>query len=356
MSLEKSGFGPGSPLYAGPRPILGIVTFALLACGDGESPTSFQEATDPQPCLFADERCWERVPLGGGLYLPIYRSFPFLEGNPQVDRAIIVVHGTLRNAGTYFETMIWVTQREGVLPTTLVIAPHFQTAADGAGADEPIWTSNGWKRGDQSNGTSADPDGISSYEAVDRLLAYLGFPSRFPSLEKVVVTGHSAGGQYTHRFAAGSQMEDSLTHLHFRYVVANPSTYLYLGPERAGEQGGWQLPDRTRCPDYNQWHLGLEEVNPYIAAQELDETQSQLIRRNVLYLVGEKDVGTDMLDMSCGAMLQGRNRFLRGLTLFDFMEYFYPQHQGRIVVVPGVAHSSSGIYLSNEGTDALFAW
>ena len=80
-------------------------------------------------------------------------------------------------------------------------------------------------------------DRIGSYEAVDGVLGQLGNVNHFPNLTKVVVTGHSAGGQYTHRFAAGSRAEDLLPHLQFRYIVANPSTFLYLGPERRVEGG-----------------------------------------------------------------------------------------------------------------------
>ncbi len=329
------------------------------ACGEGGGgPTGPEISPLLRPCTLPDQRCWEKVPLGSGFFLPVYRSLPLLDGDTLVDRAVIVVHGANRNPDDYFATMIGATQRYGVLDRTLVIAPHFQTASDGADPDEPIWTSGGWKRGDQSNTLPGDPDGISSYGAVDRILAILGDSLRYPRLRKVVVTGHSAGGQYVHRFAAGSRMEESLPHLRFRYLPANPSTWLFLGPERAGqgEGGGWGLPDRSQCPNYNRWHYGLEEVNPYIAAQELEQVRAQLSSRDVQYFVGDADVGTDMLDMSCGAMLQGPNRYLRGLTVFSFMETYYPDNESELSVVPAVGHSSSGIYNSLQGQAVLFGW
>jgi hypothetical protein len=336
-----------------------LALFPLWSCGDGGGgPVGPEEPHELRPCTLPDQRCWEKVPLGGGFYLPVYRSLPLLEGDTAVERAVIVVHGANRNPDAYFATMVGATQRAGAMSKTLVISPHFQTSSDGADADEPVWTSGGWKRGDQSNTTPSDPDGIGSYEAVDKILAILGDPSRYPRLRKVVVTGHSAGGQYAHRFAAGSRVEETLSHLRFRYVVANPSTYLYLGPERAAEggEGGWPLPDRSQCSTYNNWHYGLEEVNPYIAVQELTEIRSQLTRRDVVYMVGDQDVGSSMLDVSCGAMLQGPNRFIRGVTLFNYLEAFFPQHNSQLFVVPGVAHSSSGIYNSAEGQAVLFGW
>ncbi|MFC1662152.1 alpha/beta hydrolase, partial [Gemmatimonadota bacterium] len=221
----------------------------------------------------------------------------------------------------------------------------------------PTWTSNGWKRGDPSSSGHGSSEPVSSYGAVDRILETLGDSLRFPKLSRVVVTGHSAGGQYTHRFAAGSRVEEGLPHLRFRYVVANPSTYLYLGPERAGiGGGGFGLPDRGACPDYNSWHYGLEELNPYMQAMSLSEIRDRLVRRDVLYLVGDRDTGSDMLDMSCGAMLQGPNRYFRGLTLFAYMDTFYPTHGHDIHEVAGIGHSSRGVYTSAVGRAVLFGW
>lgn len=336
-----------------------LCSLLLLGCGDaGPHPTGPHEPLELRPCTLPDQRCREKVPLGGGFHLPVYRSLPLLEGDTLVDRAVIVVHGANRNPDDYFATMIGATQRAGALARTLVVAPHFQTSADGADPDEPVWTSGGWKRGDQSNTLPTDPDGISSYAAVDRILAILGDRLRYPRLARIVVTGHSAGGQYAHRFAAGSPTEEALPHLRFRYLVANPSTYLYPGPERVGEgeDGGWGIPDRSLCPDYNHWHYGLEELNPYAAGPGPDVLRTNLSSRDVVYMVGDRDLGSDQLDMTCGAMLQGPNRYLRGLGVFAFMESFLPENQSRLVVVPGVAHSSSGIYNSPQGQAELFGW
>ena len=97
-------------------------------------------------------------------------------------------------------------------------------------------------------------------------------------------------------------------------------------------------------------------MNPYIASQELDDVRAQLASRDVIYMVGDQDLGSEMLDVSCGAMLQGPNRYRRGITVFQFMEAYYPEHLGRLEVVEGVAHSSSGIYNSSPGLTALFGW
>jgi len=206
--------------------------------------------------------------VGDGFLLPLFRTHPLLAGDTTVTRAVVVVHGANRNPDDYFETMLdavsWAAAWEG----TLVVAPHFQTQSDGPGPDEAAWTVNGWKRGDESYRRPGFTPTVSSYGALDEVLRFLGDRENFPKLESVVVTGHSAGGQYAHRYAATSPVENELRHLRFRYVVANPSTYLYIGPERRLSEGGFGLPDRQDCPDYNEWHYGFEKRNRKASAPD----------------------------------------------------------------------------------------
>jgi hypothetical protein len=74
----------------------------------------------------------------------------------------------------------------------------------------------------------------------------------------------------------------------------------------------------------------------------------------VIYLVGTRDVGTQALDRVCGAMLQGGRRYHRGLSLFAYLNAFFPQHRHRLFEVPDVGHSSEGIYVSAIGRESLF--
>jgi hypothetical protein len=69
-------------------------------------------------------------------------------------------------------------------------------------------------------------------------------------------------GQYVHRFASGSPVEAEVSGLRFRYVVANPSTFLYLGPERPDGSGGFAVPERGDCPDFNDWHRDSRTGTP----------------------------------------------------------------------------------------------
>ena len=80
---------------------------------------------------------------------------------------------------------------------------------------------------------------------MDRLLAALDDKARFPALKEIVVAGHSAGGQY---------VQPTLSAL-VRYLVANPSSYLYLEPWRPVNGNPAEL-----CPGFNKYKYGLDEL------------------------------------------------------------------------------------------------
>lgn len=359
--------GRGGGILAEDNRATGVFGWILLVLilggcgggGGGGDPAGVPDPppASPVPCYWADSRCWEQVPVGNGYLLPVYRTHPIRSADTTVTRVVIVVHGAGRNPDSYFDTMIdaasWAVAWEG----TLVISPHFQTAADGPGENEATWTSGGWKRGDQSGPRVPSGPTVSSYGALDQVIRFLGDSLRFPNLETVVVTGHSAGGQYTHRFAATSPVEEEFPHLRFRYIVANPSTYLYIGPERKAADGnGFDLPDRAACPNYNEWHYGFEDRNPYALQLTEEGIRARLLGRDVVYLVGTADIGTASLDMSCGAMLQGDRRYPRGLNLFAFLNTYFPQNPHQLFEIAGVAHSSRGMYTSRIGGQVLFQW
>ncbi len=327
-----------------------LVLALLAACGDA---ATAPDRAPPVPCTSPFDQCTERVAIGDGAYLPVYRTHPLEKGDTAVIRAMVVIHGTNRNADDYFETMIAAVREVDGIARTVVVAPRFQTESDHPALDEPYWTSGGWKRGDLSR-SPYTPD-VSSYAALDRVLEILTDRSRFPRVATVVVTGHSAGGQVTHRYAAGSRVEDDpATTVPIRYVVANPSTYLYLRPERASADT-FAIPNTVACPDYDDWHYGLRELNAYMSARDTARTRDRLAGRDVIILIGDADTGSSLLDQSCGANLQGPNRFQRGRTLVRFMGAFFPGHGHRERIVPGVGHSSRGMYTSDVGLAALFS-
>jgi hypothetical protein len=174
--------------------------------------------------------CEATFQLRGGGLMPYYRNVPLETPNAGVRRAVVVVHGLHRNAPGYFSYVVRAAESAGKLEETIVIAPHFKRR-DEAPAGQLEWGEK-WKEG----GLSTDQGNLvprrSSFAVVDRFLIALARRTSFPKLREIVVTGHSAGGQFVQRYAATSQIEPQLGGLPTRYVVANPSSYMYLNSRR----------------------------------------------------------------------------------------------------------------------------
>ena len=79
--------------------LVGLAAGALAACGDATTGPAAPPIAPP--CTAAVLLCSERLPLGAGRYLPVYRNSP-ATGDGAVEHAVVVVHGTDRNADTYF--------------------------------------------------------------------------------------------------------------------------------------------------------------------------------------------------------------------------------------------------------------
>ena len=350
---------PNSPTVA----VVVLSLTALTACGGGGGTTGTEPVPPPPPpepparpvpCNLGGAICAERVVIESGLYLPVFSTHELATGHETVSRGLIVVHGNNRNPDNYFLSGIAAATQGGAAGTTAVVAPHFQTSDDGPESDEPYWSSPGWKRGNLSRPEGPSPR-VSSYAALDSIVQIFLNTSRFPAMREIVVTGHSAGGQVLHRYAATSRIEEGARDgVSFRYVVANPSTYLYLGPERDNLSGKFTVPGGVGCDDYNEWHYGLEDRNSYAEALEADTIRALLSRRDVRILIGDADTLSASLDQSCGANLQGVNRYMRGQKIVRFMEALYPDHNHVEMIVPGIGHSSRSMWTAPVGLESLF--
>jgi hypothetical protein len=75
---------------------------------------------------------------------------------PQVTRALIIVHGRLRNAQTYLQSGVEAAELAGLGSTTLVIAPQFLNETDVKRnhlAERLLrWNGNEWMAGAPSTG------------------------------------------------------------------------------------------------------------------------------------------------------------------------------------------------------------
>jgi hypothetical protein len=306
-----------------------------------------------------EEICPGRFAVSAAGAIPVCSTKPLQLGDPTITRAIVVVHGSGRDAPASLQKVRDSANAEGVTDA-LIIAPQFLTEGDVAGwslaSNVLFWGESGWKQGDGSVSTAAHPraGSVSSFAAVDAILLRLTSRLAYPNLRTVIVTGHSAGGQFTNRFAAGSPAEawlraSGITTV--RYAIANPSSYLYMTLLRP------RVP--ILCLNYNNYRYGLADLNPYMATVGAGTIKARYGERQVTYLLGADDDDADGegLDESCAANAQGASRLARGTSYFGFLDDFYgsgvyTRHTKR--VVPGVGHSSRDIYNSAAGREALF--
>ena len=327
---------------------LAAIALALVC---GRALAAEDDASNNKPVkVVADAR----LPVGGQGTLPLYLSSDWSMPLPAISRAIIVLHGRLRNADEYYisaHTAQVAAGDDG--KSALMIVPQFLAEVDIEAhklpADTLRWSLVGWEGGD----AALAPNPVSSFEALDAILAKLSDRRVFPNLKQVVVAGHSGGGQVVQRYAIATQGEGALTaaHIGVRYVVANPSSYAYFSAERPEPQIA------ASCPGYNDWKYGMEARPPYLAAPMPAELEQRYVARQVIYLLGTADTNPDhpALDKTCMAEAQGPYRYVRGHSYAATMakrDGGTPNH--RVWDVQGVGHDGDKMLTSACGLAALF--
>ncbi len=287
----------------------------------------------------------QRVPVGGpegtGL-LACHASRPL--GGPRRGPVVVVVHGALRDS----DRSLAGARHAALLASSdaLIVAPQFLADVDPAG-DALCWQVEGWKGGYPALG----PASLSSFGAMDSLIGLLATePGPDPA---VVVFGSSAGGQFVNRYAAVGRGPDVLAArgLRVRFVVANPSTYLYFSRDRPVA-----VPDGGQV---NDWRYGFGHAPGYVDANPRRSLERYL-GRDVTIVLGEldNDGASLLLEVSPAAMAQGANRLDRGLR--------YDQHvrglaraaglpfRHRLVRLAGVGHTAADVLAAPQTRKIVF--
>lgn len=316
----------------------------------------YSEPGSAAPCMEA-VRCRTAM-VFEGRKLVLYASEDLGKPQPQIRRALVVIHGTESNADSYFRTAVEAARLSGKLAETVVVAPRFLEEGDGGFIDpkEFLWPRGAdWRAGDLSS-RDMEPR-LSSFELMSRLLSRVADRRLLPNLTTIVLAGHSAGGQFVQRYAIGEPESAALTRLKMLYVVSNPSSYLYLDfyrPDQAN--AGRFIPfDREKCQS-NRFKYGFERPNAHFKEQSIEEMIDRYRERHVVYLLGEADTNTtaDDLSRSCAAMAQGDHRFARGKNFKAYMDARFSPHAHRMVTVPAVGHTARGMFQSPPGLRVLF--
>lgn len=323
--------------YLGLFAALGV----LLACDPGARAEPCQEAAH---C----ERQWS---LASGGQVSYFASHA-LDSSAAITRAVVVVHGNRRDADRYFESVIGAVAAEGATERVAIFAPHFPTQEDDPLPGEHRWSSHGWKIGHKSK----DEGRASSFGVVDSMLEAICGQGRkaFPALQRVTIAGHSAGGQFVQRYAAGGS-QCSAPEIETRYLVMNPSSYLYIDGRRRVEPGGDFVVPISGCADYDEYKFGLRDLNAYMQRKGAERLRENLFERNVYYLAGGDDTRrSKSLDKRCEADLQGRHRLERFENFRDYSKTFEGWKAARFLVVPDIGHDGRAMFMSEPVRRILF--
>jgi hypothetical protein len=311
------------------------------------------------PCTMPAGACAEWITLGGGPARSlVYRSYPLNVRNDRVRRALVIVHGSDRDAQGYFEIGIAAARLAGALDDTLVISPRFASrdgvsCGDKLAVDEVNWPceGNSWRSGGIAVGTA-----LTSFDLADEILRKAGARTMFPNLQVVVVTGHSAGGQFVTRYEMANRVHHTLG-VQLRYVVANPSSYAYPDSTRPATVKGkidFKRFKGRSCESYNQWPYGLAERSGYAKTATVDELRNQLVERPTTYLLGARDVRpVDGFDASCAAMAQGPTRLARGRAFAAYVNERLGAHHV-VKIVPHCGHDAVCMFTADSALGVLF--
>lgn len=326
------------------------------------------------PCITATAVCeqWVSIP-GGSSRTKVYTSYPLDKRNTRITRALIMVHGASRNADHYFETSLAAGFLAGALDNTIIIAPRFASDTDKVAPNEVLWPSRGenWRSGGLLANTA-----YGSFDLLDDIVRKLADKKTFPNLTKVVVAGHSAGGQVVTRYEMTNKVHGKVG-VEMTYVVANPSSYAWpaavrplpigdadsatANKEAMGKNGEkvngnftFGAFDTTKAPGYNKWPAGLMDRAGYTASLSDDQLRKQLVERPTTYLLGQVDIlPLGGFDSSPNAMAQGPTRRARGEAFFKYVnETLGAKHQA--IIVSECGHNDRCIYTTDVVLPVIF--
>ncbi len=213
---------------------LAVVVTVLVSVATPRMAAQSPRAAAVAPCTTATPQCTEWITIKGGpARSMVYTTYPLTKANAAITRALIMVHGTNRNADHYFDTAKAAAFLAGAINDTVVISPRIASAdgscKDTLAANEVSYTCGGdsWKSG----GNAVSNKDISSFDFMDQILRTLADKKTFPNMTSIVVAGHSAGGQFANRYSMANKVHGTLG-VNITYVVQ-----LRVAGCRAGDAG-----------------------------------------------------------------------------------------------------------------------
>ena len=302
--------------------------------------------------------------LGGHvLTQPYYTNRDLDSVSVNIKYAVISIHGDGRNADEHYNIISAMASSIGISDSTVVIAPLFLKQEDiiQYNLDSTVlyWPDADWNAGDLSRDTQVNPrpSRISSFSSLDTI--YHKLVDNNLNLEKIILTGHSAGSQMVVRYAAGGRAAKNILENHdidFVYVSTNTPSFLYLDDNRVDDENSSPFEfGPSDCYNADYYKYGLYNLNNYMEETGPQNIIDQYLSNSVTYLVGQYDYsgGTN----NCARMTQGSNILMRSHIFFSYLGYFYGDTVysfHRLAQVPNVSHDFNSVVDTDCGTHALF--
>ncbi|KAL4907781.1 hypothetical protein BDW74DRAFT_112558 [Aspergillus multicolor] len=285
----------------------------------------------------------------------------------QIKRVVLTTAGIWRNGWKYANNirnaLICAAGRESVnadMSKILVAAPQWLNKEDVAmGAAQPddiYYHKNTYQRGAPAVGPGDVR--ISSFEALDKLIAMFWDKDIYPALETIVFASHSLGAQTVQRYAMlrPSQPNDNL----ITYGIMNPGSFAWPIESRPVSPS-----TQPSCSDpsiYDAWHYGIGSGKPtripkYVRDEVLENrgfVQERYAFRHVFYGFGLEDHGKG--DTHCEAQLQGATHLERGQNFMDALKELpggYPENHS-VEYVKGVSHLDYHMMVSEQMQRKMF--
>jgi hypothetical protein len=227
-------------------------------------------------------------------------------------KVLMVMAGRQRNADEYLESWIdWGRQND-----YLILAPQF----DDKNWVEPLGYNFGNIATGKEKENTVNPKSKWAFTLIEQMFDFANKEFKL-NAPKYDLFGHSAGGQFVHRF-----------------MLFYPENRVRLAI--AANPGFYTLPD-------------LNEDFPYgLKKSPVKITQNDLLKwtnRDLILMRGTADIQrTENLRQSPEADAQGQNRFERAAFMFNKIKTVNPNTKWNMFEVPGVAHDQKGMALAAQ--------
>ena len=302
------------------------------------------------------------VVSGDTLRQPYYRNISLDSTSEHIKYAIVSLHGDGRNSFEHYGVISELTNMVGFQDSTILIAPTYPIQDDinehSLGDDILYWPDIDWNAGNLSRSTQSNPRPfrISSFSTLDTM--FLRLVENNIGLEKIILTGHSAGSQMVVRYAAGGRGRASIANeiIELVYVPVNTPSFLYYDGYRVIDQSAEVFDfGPTNCASANQYKYGLDNLNQYMEETGVATIIENFKRANLTYLIGEYDFGGQT--STCARMVQGNSRLIRTHVYFAYIGYFYGDSiygSHRMAEIPQAPHDFETTLLTDCGLKSVF--